>query len=280
MTNHLYYTLEDYDKKGSLKIDDFLTLGIELIKGVHNRHKNNQFFNHLSPSSILMSDDFQIKFLDTSVSHDIQKMTPYISPEHIRNTQMHMNQASDIYILGVMFYELLLGELPYTCSDMLEFSHLKLTQKIPFVSEKDNTIPNIVSLIIDKMVAINQEERYKNLVSVYVDLRKTLYQLKEMKEINDFQIDSFHDIQNIHLDDVIYGRENEVQKIQYLIDSKSNISNKVILVHGKSGMGKSSLLKKVIENNREIFVHQCMFKLILENRVHHIRHSIWHLVQW
>ena len=153
--------------------------------------------------------------------------------------------------------------ITYTYSDMLEFSHLKLTQKIPFIYEKDNTIPKIVALIVDKMVAINQEERYKNLISVYVDLRKALYQLKQINEINDFQIDTFHDIQNIHLDDVIYGRENELKKIQYLIDSKSNISNKVILVHGKSGMGKSSLLKKVIENNREIFLHQCMFKLDL-----------------
>ena len=113
MTNHLYYTLEDYDKKGSLKIDDFLTLAIELIKSVHDRHKNNQFFNHLSPSSILMSDDFQVKFVHQGVAHDIQKITPYISPEHIRNHQMHMNQASDIYILGVIFYELLLENYLY-----------------------------------------------------------------------------------------------------------------------------------------------------------------------
>ena len=261
MKNSKYYPLNEYVKKKPLEIDIFLSIAIEICKSVHELRKQNLLFNNLTPSTILINKDHQVKISQVTSLDDADVTIDYMSPEQVLQDSTYINQSTDIYILGIIFYELLLGELPYKYNDRLAFSHAILTQKIPFISEKDNNIPHVISLIIEKMVMINKLERYKDILSVIIDLTKARHADKENYEISDFQIDTFHNIQDLHTSGIIYGREKEEQKLQYHIDSKTNKANKIILVYGKSGMGKSSLVNKVIDKNKNNFSHICKFKL-------------------
>jgi len=261
MKNNKYYPLYKYVKKKPLEIDTFLSLAIEICKSVHELHKQNLLFNNLTPTAILVSKEYQVKISKITSSGDADVTIDYMSPEQVLKESIYINQSSDIYVLGVIFYELLLGELPYKYEDKLAFSHAILTHKIPFISQKDKNIPQVISLIIEKMVVINQSERYKDILSVIIDLTKVRHARKDNYKISDFELDAFHNIQDLHTSEVIYGREKEEQKLQYHIDSKTNKANKTILVYGKSGMGKTSLVNKVIDKNKNNFSHICKFKL-------------------
>lgn len=256
-----YYPLREYVQRHPLGIDTFLIFAIEITKCVHALHKKNIFFNYLSPSTIMINKDHQVKISKATSHTGDPEAIVYISPEQVLKNEIHMNQSSDIYVLGIIFYEILLGELPYTYNDQLEFSHAVLTQKISFLSNKDQNIPHMISLIIEKMVAINQTERYKDMLSVSVDLTKILHDFEKGHQIAEFHIDTFNTILDLHNSETIYGREKEEQKLQNSIDSKTTKSNKIILVYGNSGMGKSSLINKVIEKNKNNFSHICKFKL-------------------
>lgn len=261
MTSINYHPLNEFVKKKPLDIDTFLSIAIEICKSVDNLHKQSSLFNNLKPSTIFINQDYQVKISKVTSLDDNDLTVDYMSPEQVLKDSMYINQSSDIYVLGIIFYELLLGELPYKYNDILAFTHAVLTQKIPFISDKDKNIPRLLSMIVEKMVVINQLERYKGILSVSIDLTRLKHALKQ-GEVSDFQLDTFHNIQDLHTSEIIYGREEEEKKLQYHIDAKRNKENKVLLVSGKSGMGKSSLINKVINKNKNNFSHICRFKLI------------------
>ena len=248
MTSNQYHSLNEYVKKKPLGIDTFLHIAIEICQSIYELHKQNVLFNHLTPSTILINKQDQVKISHISVMDDREVTLDYLSPEHALYDVTSINQSSDIYVLGIIFYELLIGESPYSYNDTLEFNHTILTQKIPFVSDKNKNVPHMLSMIIDKMVATSQLDRYKDIRSVLIDLTKLQHAFNKNK-FPDFKLDTFQNIQDLHTSEIIYGREQEEQKLQYHIDSMLNKENKIILVQGKSGMGKSSLMKKVIDKN-------------------------------
>jgi len=260
MTTSKFLPLNEYIEKEPLEIDAFLNIAIEVCHNIYERHKENIFFNYLTPSTILINKQHQVQIAQFKESDDRESILDYLSPEHILQDFTSINRSSEIYVLGVIFYEILVGRSPYSYNDTLEFNYVILTQKIPFVSDKNKHIPHMLSKIIDKMVAINQVERYQDIMSVFIDLTKFQHAFSE-NSISDFVLDTFQNIEDIHTSENIYGREKEVQKIQYLVDSKINNANRIILVQGKSGMGKSSLINSVIDKNKNYFSHICKFKL-------------------
>ncbi|UPT76789.1 diguanylate cyclase [Sulfurovum sp. XGS-02] len=260
MTSNQYHPLNEYVKKKPLDIDRFLHIAIEICQGIYALHKQNFLFNHLSPSTILINEKEEVKISHITLLDDREVTLDYLSPEHALHDLISINQSSDIYVLGIIFYELLIGELPYRYDDALEFNHAIITQKIDFVSDKNKNVPHILSMIIDKMVATSQLDRYKDIRSVLIDLSK-LQRAFNNNEFPDFQLDTFQNIQDLHTSEMIYGREKEEEKLQYHIDLKSDNVNKIILVQGKSGMGKSSFINKVIDKNKNNFSHICKFKL-------------------
>ncbi len=260
MTSIKYHSLSDYVKNKPFDVDTFLSIAIEISKNVHTLHKQNVLFNNLTPSNIFINTHHQVKITKVTSLDDADVTIDYMSPEQVLRDSTYINQSSDIYVLGIIFYELVVGELPYKYNDILAFTHAVLTQKIPFISDKNKNIPHMLSLIIEKMVAINQFERYKDLMSVIIDLTKLQHALNK-NEVPNFKLDIFYNVQELHTSKVIYGRDEEEQKLQYHIDSKTNKENRIILVHGKSGMGKSSLINKVINKNKNNFSHICKFKL-------------------
>lgn len=260
MTSNQYHSLNEYVKKKPLGIDTFLHIAIEICQSIYELHKQNVLFNHLTPSTILINKQDQVKISHISVMDDREVTLDYLSPEHALYDVTSINQSSDIYVLGIIFYELLIGESPYSYNDTLEFNHTILTQKIPFVSDKNKNVPHMLSMIIDKMVATSQLDRYKDIRSVLIDLTKLQHAFNK-NQFPDFKLDTFQNIQDLHTSEIIYGREQEEQKLQYHIDSMLNKENKIILVQGKSGMGKSSLMKKVIDKNKNKFSDICKFKL-------------------
>jgi diguanylate cyclase (GGDEF)-like protein len=260
MASSNYQPLNEYVKSHALDVDTFLDIAIYICQSVYELHRQNLLYNHLTPSNILISKENHVKIHHGTISDDNEEVLDYLSPEHALHDKTSINQSSDIYVLGVIFYELLLGETPYKYKDTLAFNHAKLTQKLPFISDKNRNIPHMLSMIIDKMVKASKTDRYKDIRSVLIDLTK-LQDALNKNQFPDFQLDTFYNLQDLHTSEIIYGREEEEKELEYYIASKRDSANEIILVQGKSGMGKSSLINKVINQNKNIFSHICSFKL-------------------
>lgn len=240
-------------------INSFLNTAINICSELKTFYKNNTIAGCLTPANIVNKND-NIRIISSSPTN-IDNYNVYCAPEFLNSKNKNLNEVSDIYSLGIIFYEIILGELPYLFNDSLELTHSALTKKIPYISDIDRTVPNLVSNIIEKMTAKNEYDRYKDIVSIHVDLQKALASSNFTGKVDEFEIDTLTNIIELKTKDKIYGREDEQKLLLELINNKSDDNNEIVAVSGSSGVGKSILVNKVVDDNRDTFHHIFSIKL-------------------
>lgn len=165
------------------KIETALEIMIQMCKALSYIHKNNVIHRDIKPENIIYSfQNKNAKLTDFGISkfsEDKKKDFPagtiigtilYISPEQLQ-TPDDVDASSDIYSLGVSFYEILTGRLPIIGNDVREVIMAILGEKPIPVSQYNHNIPKSLEKIIDKTLAKDKKERYKDAESLESDLK-------------------------------------------------------------------------------------------------------------
>ena len=109
---------------------------------------------------------------DTSGPPDVIAGTlAYMAPEQTGRMNRAVDLRSDLYSLGVVFYQMLAGELPFTASDSLEWIHSHVARHPQALSERRPSVPKALSDIVMKLLAKTGEERYQTAGALEADLR-------------------------------------------------------------------------------------------------------------
>ena len=182
--------LDDYINKVSGPINEIRAIDIflQVLDGIHHIHKLNIVHRDIKPSNIIIDENDKTKLLDFGIAKDYSNDpnltvvgqsvggTPmFMSPEHISNAKITVQ--SDIYSLGVTFWNMLTGKAPYEGLSLakiyskIENEELPPIEKIyPFASKKLNDI-------IKKATAKDPKKRYDSCLSfmrAIEDLKKLL----------------------------------------------------------------------------------------------------------
>jgi len=116
-------TLESILKKrGALPVEEVLNMAAHTLEGLQHAHNKDVIHRDLKPSNLMLSVEGEVKIMDFGISRIVggSRLTrvgqvvgtpQYMSPEQIRG--MEGNQASDIYSMGIVLYELLTGTTPF-----------------------------------------------------------------------------------------------------------------------------------------------------------------------
>src|SRR5262249_52013062 len=106
---------------------------------------------------------------------------PYLSPEQTGRTNRLLDYRTDFYSLGVTFYQLLCGRLPFEVKDIPQLIHYHIAkQPIPLHVRK-GSIPLPLSEIVMKLLSKNAEDRYQSAQGIFVDLKKCAEDLQTKK---------------------------------------------------------------------------------------------------
>ncbi|QOP41061.1 diguanylate cyclase [Sulfurimonas marina] len=246
--------LDVYIQKNELDLQKFLYIAIELCKVIESFHKQNITIRTLSSSSILIDAEngLSVMIRNDDKENLNEKDRIYRAPEQNERISLTVENSVDIYSLGVVFYEIFSEKIEHDNKSSQDFFYELFTQELPPLHQLDASIPVTISNIIEKMTAKNRHERYNDILSVHVDLAKSLKQFQENGTIGIFKLDTFKPYFKFNKSELIYGREVPEEEIEKIINAKESL-NTLIAVSGNSGVGKSFFMTKVLEKNKQHF---------------------------
>jgi len=239
--------------------DRFLQIAIAVAEALGGIHGNHVTHKDINPSNIIWSPEKGIaKLIDFGIADELPQYNvtlqppsmlegtlAYISPEQTGRMNRSVDYRTDFYSLGVTFYQMLAGTLPYNARDTLELVHCHIARAAAAPHNLHPDIPEMISGIVMKLMSKMAEDRYQSAWGLKADLQKCRAQLEEKGVIEPFEL-GFEDISDqFRIPQKLYGREKEIGRLLESFDRVSSGSRELFIVAGSAGVGKTSLVHEV-----------------------------------
>ena len=167
---------------GPFNLETAVSIAYQLADGLEIAHKNGIIHRNLNCGNVLIADRGLAKILnfglpstsleiETTVSGRFVNPTAYLSPELLRSEEAV--QRTDVWSWGVVFYEMLTGELPFKGGSQENLTHAILNDEPPLPSEINNGIPSKLDRIIAGATAKTMQDRYQSFTQIMTELRAT-----------------------------------------------------------------------------------------------------------
>ncbi|MCT7969363.1 AAA family ATPase [Laspinema sp. D1] len=264
--NSLALVLEDFggqslkksmDRK-PLTLAEFLHLGIQLATSLGQLHHHQIVHKDIKPQNLIINPRTgEIKITDFSIAMRLSSESSwsqetvlegtlsYMSPEQTGRMNRAVDYRTDFYSLGVTFYEMLTGRLPFEAVDALELIYCHIAKIAVSPHEMNPEIPQAVADIVMKLMAKTAEDRYQTSQGLLFDLETCLTQLEARGSIASFAVGERDRASQLLIPQKLYGREKEVETLMETFHRVAEGSSEMMLVSGYSGIGKSALVAEV-----------------------------------
>ncbi|MEG4942340.1 AAA family ATPase [Microcoleus sp. F4-D5] len=243
----------------ALPLAEFLQVAIQLTDIIHYLYQNRVIHKDIKPANILINPDTkQIQLIDFSIASLLPRETQeiqnpnilegtlaYLSPEQTGRMNRGIDYRSDFYSLGVTFYELLTGQLPFIYDDPMKLVHCHLAKESIPIHQIKPEIPLILAKIVSKLMAKNAEKRYQSALGLKHDLEMCLVQLQKTAKIESFELGKRDISDRFTIPEKLYGREKEVDRLLAAFERVSLGVTEMMLVAGFSGIGKTAVVNEV-----------------------------------
>ncbi|BAY11233.1 trifunctional serine/threonine-protein kinase/ATP-binding protein/sensor histidine kinase [Calothrix sp. NIES-2098] len=246
-------------QNGKLGVSVFFPIAIQIAEALDGLYQHRVIHKDLKPANILINPETQqIKIIDFSIAsllpHETQEIQnlkalegtlAYLSPEQTGRMNRGIDYRSDFYSLGVTFYELLTGKLPFVSENPIELVHCHLAKQPIPVHQINPEIPEVLSALISKLMAKNAEDRYQSALGLKFDLENCWLQWQDNGTVTPFALGTRDICDRFLIPQKLYGREKEVATILNAFERVSAGDTEIILVAGFSGIGKTAVINEV-----------------------------------
>ena len=175
-------TLQKKMERGPVDLEDAITLAMQVASGLAVAHKGGIVHRDIKPANVIITVDGTVKIIDFGLaklagharltkSGSMVGTVAYMSPEQARGEEV--DARTDIWSLGVVFYEMLAGRSPFAAEHEYAALYRILNEDPEPLSAHRQEIPLEIQRIVDRSLQKDPVERYPSAIELLHDLRLT-----------------------------------------------------------------------------------------------------------
>lgn len=273
--------LREYVKSrgGRLPLSDILEVLIQATEALEYVHGHNIVHRDIKPQNILVSSikdsldsKFQIKIVDFGVARlndpvrqkaennrarsEVVGTLNYMAPESTGMVDWPLDARADIYSLGIVAYELIVGRPPFHEYRNDELLRAHLEKKPPsFAKQEGLRVPEVLERIVMKCIAKRPEERYQSMFGLLTDLKKLLEMLRTQENI-DFEIATKDVALSRLFNHVFVGRDDLMKQVMDIVGHQGRRTRVTWnMIRSSVGLGRTRFLSEIRRQLSEQDIH-------------------------
>lgn len=260
---------------------EFVVVAISLCNMLSSFHSNGWIIGNLRPEHIFIDPENKIcKIADfQKASRVFKKETEssflfnepgeldHISPEQTGRTNQVIDYRSDYYSLGIIFYEMLTGRLPFVSKSSSELLYAHIARQPDPLNSIDPYLPQVLNDIVMKLLLKNPEDRYQSLSGLLYDLGKSTAYFQDDYYLQSFKLGTKDFVSRITISSILMGRDHEL----FMINDAYNLAligkKQALYIGGYSGVGKTRLVQEFQRKkiNSSSFITKSKFDVLQRN---------------
>ena len=179
------------EREGPLPIERALDLAIQIAHGLAFAHQNGYIHRDVKPQNVLLNGNGEAKVTDFGIARSLDLhrgvtqtgavlgTSEYIAPEQAQG--QHVDERTDVYSLGILVYELLTGELPFSGENFVAVAMQHINEPAPRVSERRPDIPPRLDSAVARALAKRPEDRFATMADFGRELEGCLDEERAVK---------------------------------------------------------------------------------------------------
>jgi predicted ATPase/signal transduction histidine kinase len=243
-----------------LGLSAFLQLAAQMTAALGRVHASGLTHQDVRPANVIVDADARVRLTGFGVAARLpyepqagEALTiaafAYLAPEQTGRVNRPVDARSDLYSLGVTFYEMLTGSPPFRTKELAESIHLHIAARPQPLNERlarADAVPRPLEAIVLRLLAKDPEDRYQTAAGLEQDLRACLASWSSHRWIEPFELGSRDVPGRLMLSNKLYGRQAEFQALAESFEAVvTEGRTQLVLISGYSGVGKSSMVTEL-----------------------------------
>src|SRR5262245_62117469 len=231
----------------------FLRLAIRVASELAALHARGAIHQDIRPSNILFDAAtgaialVSVPIAGGRVPTLSEDSLPYISPERTGQMNRPIDSRSDLYSLGVVFYQLLAGRLPFEAEDAVGWVHCHVARQPRPLDQVRPSVPRPVMDIVGKLLAKLPDGRYQSALGLRHDLERCLHEWSERGALAMFPLGERDVSEEFRIPHKLYGRDTESAALREAFERVAGSgAPQLVLVSGYAGIGKSAVVRELL----------------------------------
>ncbi len=171
------------DRMGMLPLDEAAAYAIEVGRGLQAAHARRLVHRDVKPQNVLIDSEGRAKVTDFGIARELEQTgltatgrvlgtTDYVSPEQAMGQAV--DDRSDIYSLGVLLYEMLIGDVPFKAENLVGVAMKHVNEKMPDVQRRRPEVSSALAAVVERATEKKPEKRYHDMAEMLTDLENAL----------------------------------------------------------------------------------------------------------
>src|SRR6476659_8750074 len=168
---------------GALDTQEAIAYAIEVARGLSVAHARNMVHRDIKPQNVLIDEEGRAKLTDFGISRQLEQdgmtatgrvlgTTNYVAPEPAMGRGA--DRRSDVYSLGVVLYEMLIGQVPFHADSQVGVAMKHVNEELPDVQTRRPELSAAAALVVERATAKDPNERYQHIGEMIDDLSTAL----------------------------------------------------------------------------------------------------------